>query len=374
MYGGFYSLPCGNFEMKILDLDVKKGNVKVAVENVDDLWHLYNLLVKGDAVRARTSRAIKGASEGSRPSEGRRVAMTLKLRVEEIAFDKNLSRLRLRGIVLGAPERYDGIKGSYHTITVAPNDQLRFFKNRLTRYEVRRLKSASEIKAPPVVIIALDDEEAAVGVLGRFGVEVKFEKKNKLPSKREADRREDAFNRYFSELAHVLQEVWRPEMRQLAVVGPGFVKEGFVRYLRENLKLKPEPALHVQFASSGGSSGLNEALRSGVLLKVIRESRVLEEVALVEKFLAALASGRRDVAYGIDEVEAADRFGAVDRLMVVDRRLREVEDEERLRLESVIRGVEDKRGRITIISSEHEGGEKIMSFGGVAAMLRFPIS
>jgi len=100
----------------------------------------------------------------------------------------------------------------------------------------------------------------------------------------------------------------------------------------------------------------------------------LQEIALVEEFLAALASGRRSTAYGIDDVDAASKFGAVERLMVVDRKLREVDEEERLRLDSVIRAVEGKRGKITIISSEHEGGEKIMSFGGIAAMLRFPIS
>jgi len=360
--------------MKLLDLDRKEGTVKVAVENVDDLWHLYNLLAKGDLVQARTSRMIKANREGSRPTEGRRVTMTIKLRVEGVVFDKNTNRLRVKGVVLDAPERYGGIKGSFHTVSVAPNDRLCFFKKQLTTYDLRRLKSACEIKVPPVVAIAIDDEEACIGVLGRFGVAVKFEKRMKLPGKREADKRIDAVKRYFAEVSHALQEVWQPEMQYLAIVGPGFIKDELARYLRDNLKLRPEPIVYVQFSSSAGLSGINEALRSGVLLNIIKESRILQEIALVEEFLTALSSGRRNTAYGIDDVEAAAKYGAVEQLIVVDRKLREADEEEHLRLESMVHTVEEKRGKITIISSEHEGGEKVMSLGGIVAILRFPIS
>ena len=31
-------------------------------------------------------------------------------------------------------------------------------------------------------------------------------------------------------------------------------------------------------------------------------------------------------------------------------------------------------GEVTIISSEHEGGEQLQALGGVAAVLRYPIS
>jgi len=43
-------------------------------------------------------------------------------------------------------------------------------------------------------------------------------------------------------------------------------------------------------------------------------------------------------------------------------------------LEKLVKEVEEKGGRIIIISTEHEAGTKLLSLGGVAALLRFPVS
>src|SRR5436189_245244 len=42
--------------MRVLHRDPKTGEIKVRVENPDDLWHLHNLLQPGDLVRASTYR------------------------------------------------------------------------------------------------------------------------------------------------------------------------------------------------------------------------------------------------------------------------------------------------------------------------------
>ena len=40
--------------MRVLHRDPKTGEIKVRVENPDDLWHLHNLILPGDRVRAST--------------------------------------------------------------------------------------------------------------------------------------------------------------------------------------------------------------------------------------------------------------------------------------------------------------------------------
>ncbi|MFQ6077068.1 MAG: hypothetical protein ACE5Z5_13225 [Candidatus Bathyarchaeia archaeon] len=42
-------------------------------------------------------------------------------------------------------------------------------------------------------------------------------------------------------------------------------------------------------------------------------------------------------------------------------------------MEKLMKEVEEKGGRITIVSTEHEAGTKLLSLGGVAALLRFPV-
>ena len=38
--------------MKILFKDLKHGEIKLVAENLDDIWHLYNVIDEGDLVRA----------------------------------------------------------------------------------------------------------------------------------------------------------------------------------------------------------------------------------------------------------------------------------------------------------------------------------
>ena len=61
-------------------------------------------------------------------------------------------------------------------------------------------------------------------------------------------------------------------------------------------------------------------------------------------------------------------------MLVTDVKLREASDEERLVLEKLMREVENKRGKVIIISTEHEAGTKLNSLGGIAALLRFSVS
>jgi protein pelota len=59
---------------------------------------------------------------------------------------------------------------------------------------------------------------------------------------------------------------------------------------------------------------------------------------------------------------------------LTDVTLREASDEKRLALEDLLKEVEERGGEVTIISAEHEAGAKLLSLGGIAALLRFPLA
>ena len=42
--------------MKVIFKDLKHGEIKVAPENLDDIWYLYNIIDEGDLVRALSYR------------------------------------------------------------------------------------------------------------------------------------------------------------------------------------------------------------------------------------------------------------------------------------------------------------------------------
>ncbi len=42
-------------------------------------------------------------------------------------------------------------------------------------------------------------------------------------------------------------------------------------------------------------------------------------------------------------------------------------------MDAVVKDVENQRGRVMVISEEHEGGKRLAAVGGVGAMLRYKI-
>ena len=359
--------------MKVLKRKLKKGIVKVIPERLDDLWHLYNIITEGDEVHARTTREKKVEEPYARPKKGRRVSVFLGVRVQKVLWYKTLNRLRIQGIVCEAPDKLD-VTGSHHSINVTLNKPITIVKTKWLKHQIDRLKRASEAKVTPIIVTSIDDEEYCVAVLRQYGIDVKAEEKTRLPGKLEAEKRTKAIREFFKKVLKSLREVWMRLHSPIVVIGPGFVKNNFVKYINSVTSDVASAVIDVKGVNSGGLAGIQEALRSGVFTKALRHVRIAEEARVMEEVLTRLGKGRLDVTYGFDEVEKASTFGAVERLLLADVTLREASDEKRIALEGLMREVEERGGAVTIISAEHEAGAKLLSLGGIAALLRFPLA
>jgi len=358
--------------LKILASNYKKGVVKMVPENLDDLWHLYNLIYAGDVVYARTTREVKMDRELGRPKKGKRIMLVLGVRAKDVAWDKTLNRLRVHGLLVDAPEDVAGA-GSWHTLNIAVGESLTVLKEKgWAEHLVERLERAAKTVTAPILIISIDDEEYCVAVMRQFGVDVKVEQKIKLPGKRDASGREAALHKAFQSAAGAVREVWEGTHGPIAVLGLGFVKDMFVRFLRDEASDVAEKVVEVKSVNSSGVAGIHEALRSGILIAAFKHARVAEETLAVEEVLQRLGAERRDVTYGFGEVEKASTLGAVATLLVTDSTIRNLDNEKRLVLEEIMKGVEEKNGKILVVSVEHEAGEKLQALGGTAALLRYP--
>ncbi|MDQ1279027.1 MAG: protein pelota [Thermoproteota archaeon] len=358
--------------MKILSFDGKKGVMKVVPTNLDDLWVLYNVVLRDDVVYARSTREVKVEEEGARPTEGKRVPIFLSVRVEKKIFQRRSDRLRINGPVVEAPEKF-GLKGSYHTITISVGKPITILKDEWLKHDIERVERATREETLPVLVVAIDDEEACVAILRQYDFEVKASIRARLPGKVEAEKREGATQSYFKEVLESLLLVWEETHGIIAVVGPGFWKDSFVKYIGEKRRDVAKDIALIGSVGSGGAAGAGEALRSGLLDKVSKEVRVIEETRAVEEVLSRLGSQRGDVSYGMEEVKKSEDYGAVELLLVADELLRDVKDEDRHRIESLLKDVEKTRGRIMIVDSENEAGKKLLGLGGIAALLRFTI-
>jgi len=355
--------------LKILETNLRKGFVKVIPETFDDLWHLYNVIHKNDEVYAYTSREMKPDEQYARPRRGERVSVFLGVKVEKVIWDKLLGRLRVHGTICEAPEIVP--TGAHHTLNIALNTPITIVKREWAKHHIDRLKRASKASEKPIIIVAIDDEGYAIATTAQYGVDVKVEDSVKLPGKLEAEKRGVATKEYFKKALSSLRQIWTATRSPIAIIGVGFVKNDFARFLENEDADIAKSVVDVKSVNNGGVAGIYEALRSGVLLKAMKHQRIVEEAEIMEEVLKRLGKGEPNVTYGMEEVEKAARLGAIEKLVLADATLREASDEKRLRIEDLMRRVERKGGNIIVVSTEHEAGAKLMALGGIAALLRF---
>ena len=248
---------------------LKKGVAKVVPENLDDLWHLYNIIYKGDEVYAQTTREVQVEEEYARPKKGKRVSVFMGIRVENVTWDKSLNRLRVHGVVFDVPEAVSS-RGSYHTINVMVNKPLTIVKQKWQKHQIDRLERAKKTETTPLIILCIDDEGYCIGMFRQYGIDVKVKEKVSLPGKIEAEKREQAKHEFFKNTLNALQRIWTETHNPIVIVGVGFVKNDFVKYLQRNAETIAKAVVDVKSVNNTGMAGISEVLRSGVLAKALQ--------------------------------------------------------------------------------------------------------
>ncbi len=342
--------------------------MKLNLTNLDDLWALYGIISSKDRIYARTTRELKIDKPG-RPSS-RRVPVFLGINVEKVYFDKEVTRLRIHGKVIDAPEDLN-IKGKYHTLNLIVGESLTVVKDYWHKHQLKNLQDLTKEEGS-VIIVAIDAEECCIALNRIYGIQVKAEINSKLPGKLETEQREAVLVEYFKSINKILDRIYTENKGKIVIVGPGFTKENFMKYIKNTNKELAIAIETVDNVSNGGISGVYEAIRVGIVNKVLKRIRVVKETALVEEVFRRLGASTGDIAFGLDEVAEDALIGAIDTILVCDDTLRRQADEDRSNLVEVIRNVEEKSGRAVIISNMHEAGAKLKSLGGVAALLRYP--
>ncbi len=356
--------------MKIIEKNLRQGFVKVVPSYDDDLWHLYNVIYKGDEVYAYSSRAIKSEQEYSRPKSGERVSAFMGVTVESVAWDKFLGKLRVHGIICHAPDIFP--TGAHHTLNIALNQPLTIVKKDWPKHLLDRLTRASRTEKP-MLILAIDDESFAIAETKQYGVDIKVEERIKLPGKLEAEKRSAAAKEYFRRVLNSLTPLWSQKHSPIVILGVGFVKNDFSKFLADEASDMSKSVVDVKSVNNGGTAGIYEALRSGVLLKAAKQLRIVDEAEVMEEVMKRLGKGEATITYGLEQVENAVKMSAVEKLVLADTMLRESEGEQRLHLEELMREVEQRSGSVTVVSTEHEAGAKLLALGGITALLRFPV-
>lgn len=350
--------------MRIIYRDLKNQKIKILTENLDDLWHLKNIIDPGDQVNSITWRRPKIETDKVRPERREKERVNIKLRVEKTEFHKFSNRLRILGEIEEGPD-----KGEHHTLNINTNSKLTVIKE-WKDYHLQRLREARKASnRPKILLIAVDDESATFGIVRQYGLEeitrIESRKSGKLYETDRESEESEFYNDICSTINNLIQ---RKNIPRAIIAGPGFTKKEIYEKIKEKYS-EITRKIHLGSTSTGGRSGLNEIIRRGIVKRVSEKDRISLETELIEEMIRRITKNGL-ATYGEEEVKKAVELGAVEKLLLTDKTLRG----NRLEMEKILNKVRKKGGEVMILSTEHEAGRQLMNLGGIGALLRFKTS
>ena len=353
--------------MKIIDEDEKEGIVKIVPETLDDLWHLSHIVEVGDNASSKTTRRIQDTTgDKVRSDRGVKKTFYLGLDVENVSFHLFTGKLRLTGVITRGPEDLIPL-GSHHTLEVKLNTPITIKKERWPKWAIKRLNQAIEAsKKLSAIIVVLEDDTATLGLMRQFGIEYYGPIKGNVSGKRIIDKnRQKNIVQFYEKVIESIRKF--DSIQNIVIAGPGFVKNDFYDYLKDNHDDLAKISI-IESTGSGGRNGISEVLKKGTVEKLTSENRVALEMSAIDNLLTEIAKNSSKIAYGLKETKKAIDLGAVSQLLILDTKVASENMGDAMDM------VENMKGEVMVISSEHEGGKQLESLGGMAAILRYEIN
>lgn len=342
-------------KMKVEWGDIKRGygEARLFPEIPDDLWHLGHLIAPGNLVFAYTMRTTDTPQDKLRPEKAEKRPMRIGIRVEKVSYHSYTNRLRIGGVIEHGPDL-----GAHHTFNIDTGTEVSVIKqwSKLDRERVERAERSTTFGA--IHILTLEEGEAQLFRLRQFGPEwvetitVGSGKGSGTEGKKTLF--ETILSRFTIISGHIV------------LAGPGFVKEDFIKFLKERAPGFRERILVVETRGTGRGA-VQEVIGQGILEQLVGDLQLQREVRIMNEFLTRISKGE-PVAYGLDEVDGAVSCGAAEQIMVADSMLHDP------RITSLLDEAERTRAQIRVLSTAFEPGMQLESLGGIAALMRYHIN
>ena len=365
--------------MRILTIDLKNNRIVIRPESSTDLYILSTIVINGDRVIAKTSRRIRRAgSEGRSGDESQRITMTIGIEVEGQIFQESLgsNRLRIKGKIYQGPEQHVSI-GSYHTLNVGISDAITVFKDHWSDYYIKILKDAEKAsKKPKICLIAIDKNEACIGLLDNYQIDVLFHEKVRIGSKSGSKEKTRIIQteKFFNTIITLIQRKILSETKNIIIGGPGFIKERLADHLRKSLAKEGVNIVIGSSLSGGSRIALFELMKSESIDKLAKDFQIIEERRLIDEFLKKLHQGSTDITYGYLQIQKIADTGIISTLVMLDTFLHGTVQVPSEKIQSLLHTIEQTKGKIVVISSYSESASELKTFGGMLAILRYELS
>ena len=296
--------------MKLLHSNLKKGEIKVLAQNLDDLWYLSAIIEPKDFVQGKTLRKIKISSSEQRAKEASKKPVFLKIEAEKVEFSKYTNVLRVSGVIKAAPE--DIPLGDYHTFNIDENTSITIIKEQWLKYQLEKLKEACSERKSSLLICVHDREEAYFAMFKKYGYEILAHIQGEVQKKREENTKKENF--YLAIIKKLEEYVDRYKIKQIIIASPAFWKEDLMEEVKD-AELRQKIILAA--CSSATKNGIDEVIKRPEVREALKQERTAKEINKVEELFVEIAKNNLAV-YGLKETENAAEIGAIRELLITD--------------------------------------------------------
>jgi protein pelota len=347
--------------MRVIHQDFKKGELKVKVENLNDLWYLSQIILPGDLVKGKTERKINLGGKDQK-AKIKKVIAHLTIEVEKLEFHKYSDILRISGKIKEGPE--DIAHNSYHTINVEINTEIMIKKEKWMQFQINYVKEA-KVKAPEFLAVVMDRTEATIAMITSQGFNILLDYKGDVEKKAF---KENKGSKFYQEIISKIDEYdKRYNPKSIIIASPAFFKEDLFKLVNQNWKKK----VILGTCSNTGANGISEILKRDELKKALTDARTSKEELLVDKLMQEIKKDG-SFSYGIKETESA--IAAIKTLLLTDTYLKKAREEGNYEsLNNLMKTVDNNQGHIEILDGGNPAGKKLDGLGGIGAILRYKV-
>jgi protein pelota len=366
---------------RAIDKRTGAGSIKLEAQDVEDMWHVYNLVAVGDTVTGTTTRKVKSES-ASGASESERMRITLSIRVTSISYDSLAAGLRVTG--RNIVEHQHVSANAFHTIELAPFRAFTIAKESWDSVYLDRVDLALDPAVDAdLAAVVMHEGLAHVLLVSRSLTLTRARIETSIPKKGKSAiySRGSATAKFFDQVVRAIeQHIDLAAVKVLLVASPGFVKDEFYKHMmleasRRDLRpiIENKAKIVLCHSSSGHKHALHEVLSRPELQSRLSTTKAVAEIKALSDFHDMLANDHDRAFYGPSHVFPAVENGAVQTLLITDELFRALEVATRRRFVALVEDVKAQGGEVFVFSTQHVSGTQLSNMSGVAAILRFPM-
>ncbi|KDO30272.1 translation factor pelota [Saprolegnia parasitica CBS 223.65] len=370
--------------MKLLKRSISEkdgnGSVILRAEDPEDMWHVFNLMHRGDTVKTTTVRkVVKEGATGSTTSQ--RMRMTLCLQMEHIDFDPIKCLLRIRG--KNVEENPHVRMGAYHTIDLELNKDFTLAKQCWDVMTLERIDMACNVaKQAEAAAVVMQAGLAHLCLIKGHMTVIRAKLETSIPRKRTGNTSHaKGMERFYDSIVQAIKRhVDFSLVKCVLLASPGFVKDDFFKFMMEyavrsddKLLLENKSKFILCHASSGHKHALDEVLTDPKVQVQLEDTKAAGDVKCLETFFEMLHTDQDKAYYGYNHVVKANQQMAIDTLLITDALFRSQDLAVRRKYIDLVENVRANGGHARVFSSLHVSGDKLGQLSGVAALLRFPL-